>query len=1109
MVRSSTQVTLLAIVGLMASVSGCRCNSGPNTTARGVVGVVYTNAEGKQNSDINNPVYDFGRVPMGTSKVLKFAVVNLGAGQLDLATVEKESGAPVQIGATGDAAPVFKLAFEAATLSQNQAKEFDLTFAAPQEADAAVLTKDWEAKVILRSGNTDPGTPEQAAVTITFKGTAVAGTCNLPEVIDFGAVLLDEVSAQSVTLANPSPIDVTAYVGEITSGSGDNANFSITEDSPTGDILIASGRDKTINFNFKPTQGKDYLAFVDMRAAEQCSTISRVRLIGTGVGQIITLTPNPVDFGYVTPGLEVTAEATASNFSFKDVELTNLRIMSSEFRVAAAGSDLTRLTIPKATSMVMSDGSRQIVPGTAKLTLAFKPSLLGPRTAQLSATVPFEKQTGVTVQLKGYGGGPDIDVKPGALNVGRVAFFANSNSFITRKLTIQNVGTRPNPPDPRANLKLGVAGMGTSYWTWEAKNPATNKDELCVGTFANGTCTPAPATVGVGAYDPAVGLEASGAKALLDVPVRIAPGSVGSKEWEVTFNSNDPDEPAFKVTVKAEAVVFKACDATITPTVLNYGLLTPPAYKDLTFAIKNNLADPCLLSNLDLKAGSDVIFTLPAGPEQDLEIAGNATKVVRVRAWPQGALPATITNVTGAVTVNLANPDPALAERNVNLQATVGASCLTIAPNDRDFGTVAVTCNSETRSFSIYNTCPGSVTINSFSMVAPGGQVAGGPNCAGPGNCPEFIPISTAQIAPNTVLVSGAAASTFSIRYRPIDIGPDSGAFVIKATQNGQQVDYLVTLAGQGDTVGLNTDTFKQDSKPKADILLVIDDSCSMDAKQTSLGTNFDAFIKYANSAGVDYQIGVTTTDVCPLPPATFCSNPGPAGKLVAKSGNPKILTPLTPDVTNKFKAQVAVGINGSGSETFLKPALLALTAPLITSDNAGFLRNEAVLAVVAVSDARDQSLEPASFYVNQFLNIKGAQRPNLFSFNAISPTLMTAPAGCPGGYDDWNGSDPRVATVVSGTQGLREEICTPDWSKALENVGKIAFGYRTNFFLTAAPDPAKPITVQIDGMPLNPSDPRGTIWSFDPQANSVNFEPLFVPEPGKTLTVTYFALCN
>ena len=203
-----------------------------------------------------------------------------------------------------------------------------------------------------------------------------------------------------------------------------------------------------------------------------------------------------------------------------------------------------------------------------------------------------------------------------------------------------------------------------------------------------------------------------------------------------------------------------------------------------------------------------------------------------------------------------------------------------------------------------------------------------------------------------------------------------------------------------------------------------------------------------------------------------------------------------------------------------MEPATLALTSmigsgystPFITdpTKNAGFLRNEAVLAVVCVTDARDQAPQAPVFYLNQLLNIKGAQRATQLTYNVVGPFLPTNPSGC--SYDDPN--DGRHDFMVSQTNGVKEEICTPNWAVALERIGKNAFGYRTNFFLTSRPDlsAAMGIQVAIDGVPIPSVDPNPTlmsrIWEYDATNNSINFEPLYVPEPGKTLTVTYVAAC-
>ena len=171
------------------------------------------------------------------------------------------------------------------------------------------------------------------------------------------------------------------------------------------------------------------------------------------------------------------------------------------------------------------------------------------------------------------------------------------------------------------------------------------------------------------------------------------------------------------------------------------------------------------------------------------------------------------------------------------------------------------------------------------------------------------------------------------------------------------------------------------------------------------------------------------------------------------------------------------------------------------------------MLAVVSVSDADDQSPSPVSYYVNNLLNIKGVQHANAFSWNAIAPLSYTGPdpsTNCI--YDDpaWNGAA-RDRSMVQQTNGVEEEICNPDWAKALQQIGKNAFGYRTNFYLTATPDQTngKVISVSIDGVDLPSVDSRGAnVWTYDPAGTAVDFQPLFVPEPGQTLTITYYVQC-
>lgn len=55
---------------------------------------------------------------------------------------------------------------------------------------------------------------------------------------------------------------------------------------------------------------------------------------------------------------------------------------------------------------------------------------------------------------------------------------------------------------------------------------------------------------------------------------------------------------------------------------------------------------------------------------------------------------------------------------------------------------------------------------------------------------------------------------------------------------------------------------FQQQRKNTVDVLLIVDNSCSMIEEQRKLATNFENFIQFFDEADVDWQLGVITTDV-------------------------------------------------------------------------------------------------------------------------------------------------------------------------------------------------------------------------------------------------------
>ncbi len=1072
---------------LVTAASGCRCGSDNVAQNYGDIGVVHRDEAGTAVIS-RDALFDFGTLPMGERVTLKLIIRNMGQGSLTLSALERTEGDAVTIGDVAMDLSAFDVRFIPGTVvDTGGAAEFEMSFTPPHQSSSGDVAH--EVTLVLTGGGTAPG---QDTALITLRGKATAGACAIPDVIDFGKVALGAHGARTVTFTNPGSHPSDAFVGSAQSANGDHQSFTPGSATPVGDFKLPPGATQEVVLEFRPTETRAYQATIELRASSQCGG-GQVTLLGEGVDEVLEWHPTELDFGYVAPGTEAPKFVTFINHGGSDVELFDISSdRPSDFGAPPLDGDAPgRFWVPANSQRDMR--------------VICKPSQLGPRTGKLSFKTPITKQPGGVIDLTCFGGGPDIRTMPsGAVGFGKTAFFpaATPAYSVMRKVTVMNVGAIPPNGDPNGNLRLGKKdGNGNPgvppFMALLPLNANTQASEFSIGLPPN--------------YDPAVGLRAQAGQNAMDITLTFTPQSLGAKQAELTIFSNDPDTPETKLLITADVVEVPPCQYMVSPENVSFGLVTPGTSREVPVTFTNLGTQPgetCLISGVDLAPGTDPAYSMPHGAVASRELAPGESFQALVKVAPQGQVPNTVVNLTG--TLRYYASSPTRPSGTVPLTTSVGPSCLTIAPAHADFGAVMPGCHSATRTFTIYNICPQAVTLTGINMQVAAGQNPGGPNCPGSQPCPEFFLTQTPPIGGGLNLPAGGAPVNFQARYRPIDIGSDTGVISVNVTQSGLPVNYLVTLEGEGEASGSNTDIFVQDQQPKADVLFTIDNSCSMDVYQNSLANNFSSFIQYAVAAGVDWQIGVTTTDMedgFNLPPPLPAIPPGAKGMLLGDANNPKILTPTTPNVQGLFQAKVKVGTDGSGVEKGLEPSLKALTPPLIVADNAGFLRDEANLAVVVVTDVRDQSSQPATFFVNSFLNIKGFNRANMFSFNAIGPFAQTPPAGC-AGYDSEGPDDGSYAYVVAQTNGIKDEICTTNWSSTLQNLGQTAFGFRTTFFLTSTPDLSKAMSVLINGVQVPAQSGGQTNWTYDSVANAIVFESTVTPGPGETLTVSYTVGC-
>jgi len=296
-------------------------------------------------------------------------------------------------------------------------------------------------------------------------------------------------------------------------------------------------------------------------------------------------------------------------------------------------------------------------------------------------------------------------------------------------------------------------------------------------------------------------------------------------------------------------------------------------------------------------------------------------------------------------------------------------------------------------------------------------------------------------------------------------------------------------------------DNIVQVTTPKVDVLWVIDNSGSMSDEQDELAVNFPAFMSYFVDSGLDWHVGVVSTDM---------DNPGHSGKLREAAGQ-RYLTPEVDEPVEVFKNMARMGASGSGTE---RGRLAAYTAIEVLGDsfNAGFYREEASLSIIVISDEDDHTTK-SQLSRNEFISwLKNLKRDrDLVSFSSIvcpdaSDCAETIPGFFPifGGMqvDDATGADYLAVTDAVG--GVAWGIRSSDWSQMLDELGMQAAGLKREFFLADIPVQS---TIEVvvntrDGHTYDQFKPD-VDWVYSPTRNSVQFVE-FIPPALSDVNISY-----
>ena len=363
-------------------------------------------------------------------------------------------------------------------------------------------------------------------------------------------------------------------------------------------------------------------------------------------------------------------------------------------------------------------------------------------------------------------------------------------------------------------------------------------------------------------------------------------------------------------------------DIEVSPAALDFGILSheDPAVLR-TFTITSVGSDPATVSNVEIQGDEATSFTLLLPFEETVLEMGESIDV-QVAFQQQGS------DMLFAEAVVFSDD----AEDSAIPVALVGqgaAPNLLITPDPLNFGATYVGCN-----------MPNEITLQNIGQEDLMIYNIGGleePFLS------EAMPAFPLTLLPEESYTIG------------LDFVPGlEGQFTdtLEVASNDPDGTQIVDFSGMGQYVAAYQQSWENPVDPPSDIIFAVDQSCSMYDDAAILASSFSTFISQLNNYSTDWQIMVANQD-------SGCNTSG-------------ILTPTVSGYQSSFQSAVQSG-GGSYTEALLTPTRNAVENTDPGECNAGFMRSNAMLHIIMVSDEPEQSGGNYTDLVNDIIAKKGS----------------------------------------------------------------------------------------------------------------------------------------
>lgn len=559
------------------------------------------------------------------------------------------------------------------------------------------------------SGLPDGGWGSGETISVPITGVGVVqdicvitptNTCSSPSTIteytvDFGDITVGYEYSIPITILNYTDGVTYKWPLTLTFVSPPQFPFEITNPENTGSPrMLVPGKSYTLWTRFSPDSPADESSVIYVLSDDPNEGLVTIKLEGTGILPLISISPDPLDCGYVLLGSKADCSFTIRNTGTGTLSISSIDVLSSEF-------SLESISLPLE---IPSDATEVVT-----LTFEPDPELEGTRTAYIFvySNAPTSPQE---LTVKGSGLKYAINIVPSSLDFGEVGV----GEIKTLDVEVINSGSVPFYVSPSTGSEnFEFASYSTSYLersssaTFQIKMDAKEDGDYSANMFfkidvlsstvweevsVKGKVVSADITlekyeidfggVEIGKLETgALEITNSGSYELyvysisnishpfgvtsgfpLAIPVgssthlyfTFLPDAEGEQLQNVYITTNDPDSKVVKVTLSGVGVKFADPTIKLEPDEdIDFGKIRVGEISEKVIIILNEGYYPLKISSISIEGGFQVL-TLRSTP---FEIPMSATAQVIIRFEPEGE-----GKYLGSLTITSNDPDRGIVE---------------------------------------------------------------------------------------------------------------------------------------------------------------------------------------------------------------------------------------------------------------------------------------------------------------------------------------------------------------------------------------------------------------------------------------------------------------